>query len=162
MKTFELHRVGDENGAPGIIAEDAAGVLGTGIIAQGVVFDDGTCALRWLTLSRSTSLYDDLKTLERIHGHNGKTRVVYTGAPFDRGVQDAAQDRIECVPFSSVGGPSRRASMVAPDYITPTEREAYLLGYQAGATAVYGTGWKDDPAWDAPPVAIPGPKDGAR
>lgn len=151
MKNFELHRIVDETG-----------ISGTGIIAEGTIFADGTCALRWKTDAKSTAVYDDLKTLERIHGHQGKTKVVYVGAPYERGVQDAAQDRIECVPFASVGGPARRASMVAPDYITPAERGAYLHGYQDGSTLVYGAGWKDDPAWDAPPVAIPSPKDGGR
>lgn len=131
MKTFELHRI-----------EDATGISGTGIIAQGVVFDDGTCALRWLTTSRSTSIYDDLKTLDRIHGHNGKTKIVYTGAPFERGMADAAQDRCENVPFASVGGLDRRAALVAPDYITPEERPAYIRGYELNALAMYGADWR--------------------
>jgi hypothetical protein len=36
MKTFELYRI-----------DDATGISGTGIVAQGVVFDDGTCAFGW-------------------------------------------------------------------------------------------------------------------
>ncbi len=56
---------------------DATGVSGLGLIADGVLFSDGTCALRWLTKHHSTALYDDLKTLVDIHGHGGATRVVF-------------------------------------------------------------------------------------
>lgn len=68
MQTFELHRDVDETG-----------VSGTGIVAQGVMFDDGYCAMRWLPGNAgavSTVFYESLSDLERIHGHGGKTRVV--------------------------------------------------------------------------------------
>jgi hypothetical protein len=67
VRTFHLNRV-----------EDETGVSGTGIVAQGVVFDDGTCVLRWLTENRSTTIFESLATLEAIHGHGGKTHIVLT------------------------------------------------------------------------------------
>lgn len=36
---------------------------------QGVVFDDGTVAVRWMTAKRSTSVWDSLADLLAIHGH---------------------------------------------------------------------------------------------
>ena len=66
MKSFYLKRV-----------EDESGISGTGKVAQGVVFDDGTCALRWLTKYASTAIYSNIETLEHIHGHGGKTKVIY-------------------------------------------------------------------------------------
>jgi len=36
---------------------------------EGVVFTDGSCAVRWLTAHRSTSVWADLGSLEAIHGH---------------------------------------------------------------------------------------------
>ena len=36
---------------------------------EGVVFSDGTCAVRWLTQYRSTSVWSAWEDLERIHGH---------------------------------------------------------------------------------------------
>lgn len=66
MRNFKLVRI-----------EDESGVSGTGEVAQGVEFDDGTCALRWLTQYASTAVYNNLDTLEHIHGHNGKTKVVF-------------------------------------------------------------------------------------
>lgn len=65
-RVFRLHRVVDETG-----------ISGTGLIADGVLFSDGTCALRWLTKRRSTALYDSLATLVEIHGHGGKTKVIF-------------------------------------------------------------------------------------
>lgn len=64
MKLFELHRDQDETG-----------VSGVGVVALGVIFDDGSCALRWLTETSSTT-YACVEDVEKIHGHQGKTRVV--------------------------------------------------------------------------------------
>lgn len=36
---------------------------------EGVVFSDGSCAVRWLTRYRSTSVWDSWDDLEKIHGH---------------------------------------------------------------------------------------------
>lgn len=68
MFTYELRR-----------DEDATGVSGVGVVAQGVVFDDGTVAQRWLTANRSTALYASIADVIKIHGHEGRTRVVLLG-----------------------------------------------------------------------------------
>lgn len=36
---------------------------------EGVVFSDGTCALRWLTAAKSTSVWASLDDAMEIHGH---------------------------------------------------------------------------------------------
>jgi hypothetical protein len=36
---------------------------------EGVVFDDGTVAVRWLTQYRSHSIWPDYQTFYEIHGH---------------------------------------------------------------------------------------------
>lgn len=36
---------------------------------EGVVFSDGTVAVRWLTEHRSTSLWSSMAELEAVHGH---------------------------------------------------------------------------------------------
>ena len=59
--------------------EDATGVSGVGVVAQGVVFDDGTVTQRWLTANRSTALYASIADVIKIHGHEGRTRVVLLG-----------------------------------------------------------------------------------
>lgn len=62
MRTFKMLRI-----------EDESGVSGTGYVAQGVEFDNGKCALAWLTSVSSVALYDNIEDLEEIHGHDGKT-----------------------------------------------------------------------------------------
>lgn len=36
---------------------------------EGVVFSDGTVAIRWLTLLRSTAVWEDFATMAGVHGH---------------------------------------------------------------------------------------------
>lgn len=66
---FELHR-----------DEDASGVSGVGLVAEGVEFRDGAVALRWVvgTLrNRSTVIYADVRAVLAVHGHGGRTRLVW-------------------------------------------------------------------------------------
>lgn len=72
MRTFFLNRVVDESG-----------VSGVGKIAQGVEFDTGMVAMAWLTEISSVAIYPDIQSVVKIHGHGGKTRLV-----FDRSEQN--------------------------------------------------------------------------
>jgi hypothetical protein len=36
---------------------------------EGVVFTDGTCAVRWLTACKSTSVWNSFADLMNVHGH---------------------------------------------------------------------------------------------
>lgn len=60
---------------------DATGVSGTGRVAEGVLFADGTCAVRWLSEHRSTASYASIEDVIAIHGHGGKTRIVFDDCP---------------------------------------------------------------------------------
>lgn len=63
--------------------EDVSGISGTGIVAQGVEFDDGQVAVRWLgpiehpwgTVQPTTVLHPNIENVEMLHGHNGLTEV---------------------------------------------------------------------------------------
>lgn len=66
MKSFYLQREVDETG-----------VSGTGKVAEGVVFSNGWCAMTWLTDHTSVVFYPSIDDVYFIHGHNGKTKVVY-------------------------------------------------------------------------------------
>ena len=59
--------------------EDETGVSGVGDVAQGVEFDDGSVALRWATQWPTSVVFHDrgMEGVEAVHGHNGKTRVVW-------------------------------------------------------------------------------------
>jgi hypothetical protein len=55
--------------------EDESGVSGTGIVAQGVIFDDGTVAMKWLVEPRGLNVYTSIADVD-IHSHGGRTLVV--------------------------------------------------------------------------------------
>lgn len=57
--------------------EDTTGISGTGYVAEGVEWADGTCAMRWTTEYRSTAVYNSIGDVEVIHGHEGRTRIVW-------------------------------------------------------------------------------------
>lgn len=57
--------------------DDVSGVSGTGVVAEGVEFTDGTAAMRWRTGLSSTAIYNSTSELEAIHGHGGATRLVF-------------------------------------------------------------------------------------
>lgn len=66
MKRFNLLRI-----------EDVSGVSGRGVVCQGVVFDNGTVALAWLTDIPSHEIYPNIEGVKATHGHDGKTEVVW-------------------------------------------------------------------------------------
>ena len=66
MRRFQLHR-----------DEDDTGISGTGVVAEGVEFSNGRVSFTWLTHQECVNNYGSMKTVEEIHGHGGKTRIVY-------------------------------------------------------------------------------------
>lgn len=56
---------------------DVSGISGEGVIVWGICFPDGTCAYRWNTKWRTTTVADCVEDVENIHGHNGATRLVW-------------------------------------------------------------------------------------
>lgn len=59
--------------------EDETGVSGTGIVAEGVEFSDGTVALRWTSAWPTSVVFHDrgIDSVVHVHGHGGKTQVVW-------------------------------------------------------------------------------------
>jgi hypothetical protein len=66
MRTFVLQREDDETG-----------MSGAGTVAEGVEFSNGMCTLCWLTPMHSVTVFPNIRQLEAIHGHNGRTKVVF-------------------------------------------------------------------------------------
>lgn len=58
-------------------ATDVSGVSGTGIVAEGVQFTDGTVALRWRSFISSHVIYPNAKAAESVHSHGGATKIVW-------------------------------------------------------------------------------------
>jgi hypothetical protein len=58
--------------------EDVSHTSGTGHVAEIAEFDDGAVAVRWMTSSNatgvaSTTIFNSLQDLLRVHGHEGRT-----------------------------------------------------------------------------------------
>jgi hypothetical protein len=69
MRRFYLHR-----------DSDPSGVSGCGRVADGVMFDSGCVALHFdptLKRVRCVYIYLDLADMYLLHGHKGKTRIVW-------------------------------------------------------------------------------------
>ena len=56
---------------------DVTEVSGVGVVAEGFEASDGTVFLRWLSDTPSSVIYDDIRHVERVHGHQGATQVRY-------------------------------------------------------------------------------------
>lgn len=54
--------------------EDPTGVSGTGVVAHGVQFPDGTVVLRWVGTHASLTVWSSIAHAIAVHGHGGKTR----------------------------------------------------------------------------------------
>jgi hypothetical protein len=63
-RTFELVRY-----------RDLSGVSGTGVVAEGCVFTDGSVALRWRGNNPATAVWPDLESMLSVHGHHGATEL---------------------------------------------------------------------------------------
>lgn len=71
MRTFQLIRT-----------EDVTGLSGTGVVAEGVEFTDGTVVMRWLTapnaapgIQPTTVMHPNIENVEKLHAHNGSSEV---------------------------------------------------------------------------------------
>ena len=58
--------------------EDASGVSGCGIVAEGCLFlDTGEAVVHWLGEHSSINIYHSMNDILYIHGHNGKTKIIF-------------------------------------------------------------------------------------
>src|SRR5690348_5365194 len=79
--------------------EDVNGASGTGDVASGVVWPDGHAALRWKaddhSCVSSTSVWSSMADLLSVHGHDGRSEIVYLDHGGNRVVDEpwAAADR---------------------------------------------------------------------
>lgn len=82
---------------------DVSGVSGTGVVADGVAFPDGTVALRWRGGNPTSVVFHDngVASVEAIHGHGGNTRIVWLAEDLETTAEVAAAydalDRVRAV-----------------------------------------------------------------
>lgn len=64
--------------------QDISGLSGVGKVASGCCWPDGACVLHWNTEVWSTTVFQNMDDLIRLHGHNGATEVVWVdGDPYE-------------------------------------------------------------------------------
>ena len=66
QRRFQLHR-----------KADPTGVSGTGIVAEGCLFSNNECVVKWLSKRASTTMYNNISDVMAIHGHGGDTVLVW-------------------------------------------------------------------------------------
>ena len=71
---------------------DVSGVSGTGVVADGCAFPDGTVALRWRGGNPTSVVFHDngVASVEAIHGHGGATRIVWLAEDLETTAEVAA------------------------------------------------------------------------
>lgn len=62
---------------------DVTGISGTGRVADGVLWPDGTVSVRWRGDRPSVVHWGGLDDVEHVHGHGGHTRIAWDDEPFD-------------------------------------------------------------------------------
>jgi hypothetical protein len=69
--------------------QDITGISGTGPVADGAVYPDGTTVVRWRDLGGpaaargvrpTTVVFESVAAVEALHGHGGATRIVWGAA----------------------------------------------------------------------------------
>ncbi|MFI7125949.1 hypothetical protein ACIBQ1_09665 [Nonomuraea sp. NPDC050153] len=63
---------------------DVSGVSGTGVVADGVIWPDGSVSVRWRGEHPSIVFWRSVESVKVIHGHNGATRIVLTSSARER------------------------------------------------------------------------------
>lgn len=76
MRLFHLHR-----------EKDPSGVSGIGIVAYGVQFPSGKCAVEWIKFQNSINIFDSVEEILRVHGHEETTKLVWKSINNDRDIK---------------------------------------------------------------------------
>lgn len=122
LRTFEFHR-----------DADVSGVSGTGVVADGVTFDDGVTVVRWRGERRSTVVWPSVEDAIAVHGHDGATRLVYTDLS---AVAVAMEKFAEGVAAMLPEWPAPGPDELAVDALAMHEQQAELVGLAAAVDPV--------------------------
>jgi hypothetical protein len=71
--------------------EDEGGISGIGIVAEGVEFEDGGVVMKWLSHKSTITFFANIKHLKDIHGHGGRTKIVWIDPDPLAGIERTSQ-----------------------------------------------------------------------
>lgn len=60
--------------------EDVSKNSGTGVVAEGIIFDNNMVAMTWLSKYPTITVFPNISTVEKLHSHEGKTEVIIQGS----------------------------------------------------------------------------------
>lgn len=77
--------------------DDVSGVSGTGMVAEGVEFDNGKVAMTWKSEFPSVTVYDSATVVEKVHSHKGKdrTKLVWVDPKFEEVEEKAKETKVK-------------------------------------------------------------------
>lgn len=109
---------------------------------QGVVFDDGSVAVRWLTAYRSTSTWDNLESLEKVHGHpEYDTQWVWQDIPADHWLLRTGEaPKTREVPLRKRSPDEVRKRLLSAGTVLPAELAQQLVRELARDLGEHGEG----------------------
>lgn len=85
---------------------DVTGVSGTGCVAQGVVFTDGTVVLRWFGQNATTTIHSSMESVEVIHLHGGASKIRWRDKVcFACGATEEHPEQAFCIYCGASGAP---------------------------------------------------------
>ena len=111
---------------------DVSGISGTGVVAEGVEFSDGTVVLRWLQagtarpdhVKPTTVVHDDIDSVIGLHAHNGATRIVYVdevdGRRYETALEGYCPMGCGATLYRSPNGYTVCGNADCPDFIAAT------------------------------------------
>ena len=100
--------------------EDVHGVSGDGKVADVFEASNGKAIVVWISSNPSVVVYDNIKAVENVHGHGGKTEVVWEwAAPRDPDPMDKVIER----KITEAGGSTGTPEATGPTAVE-TEKDA--------------------------------------
>lgn len=84
--------------------QDVSGVSGTGHVADGVIWPDGTATVRWCGDRPSTVHWDHIGHAKAVHGHGGATQIVLDDSPRNRLARIAEAHSSDSAPSGLTSG----------------------------------------------------------
>lgn len=76
MKTFYLLRHDDVHGHSGL-----------GLVAEGVIYHNGLVTLVWYSKWKTVTMFSNIKEVQDLHSHGGKTEIVVEGRRNKKDIQ---------------------------------------------------------------------------
>lgn len=135
-------------------SKDISGVSGTGVVAEGVEYTDGSIALRWKGAHPATAVWPSLSDVLAVHGHQGDTVVRWVCEPQE--LTDLAGAMAKVTHIVASGLPFTGVNV--DDYPTSRGVRLHIYGKDNWLSWVAALGGSVDSAVCVPFESTPGSK----